>query len=159
MSKKRIPERDSVVRLVGWAKLRKDENDNVLGVLPGAFSLRDNEDYLSAAWLNYFDGEYEAQKSCVIKDLRSARTAGPKARYWIARVKDVTSLMEANGVRIRVIHEPMDNMYSHAALRRWPRDDELLEILAADVVCELASHQDSERDFECSVRKDLLDLP
>jgi hypothetical protein len=45
-----------MVRYVPWSRLRKVEDDNVLGVLGGAFKLRTNEDYLSATWAEFFEG-------------------------------------------------------------------------------------------------------
>ncbi|MGT2502529.1 hypothetical protein ACVOMS_20245 [Bradyrhizobium guangxiense] len=49
-----LPETDHCVRYVPWARLRKDEEDNVIGILGAAFRLRDEEDYLSATWAEFF---------------------------------------------------------------------------------------------------------
>jgi hypothetical protein len=49
-----LPPEDHVVRYVPWARLRKDEEDNVIGVLGAAFRLREGEEYLSATWAEFF---------------------------------------------------------------------------------------------------------
>jgi hypothetical protein len=56
---KNLPDEDHVVRYVPWGRLRRDEDENVLGFLPQAFQLRQEEDYLSVNWLQYYDGDPE----------------------------------------------------------------------------------------------------
>jgi hypothetical protein len=51
-----LPDDHHVVRYVPWARLRKDEHENVIGVLGAAFRLRDGEQYLSATWAEFFSG-------------------------------------------------------------------------------------------------------
>jgi len=52
-----LPDEDHVMRFVPWGRLRKDEDDNVLGFLGDAFKLKPNEDHLSVNWLEYFGGD------------------------------------------------------------------------------------------------------
>ena len=52
-----LPDEHHVMRYVPWTRLRKDEDDNVLGFLGDAFKLKPNEDHLSVNWLEYFDGD------------------------------------------------------------------------------------------------------
>ena len=47
-----LPDEHHVIRNVSWRRLRRDEDDNVLGFLPQAFQLRADEEYLSVNWLN-----------------------------------------------------------------------------------------------------------
>ena len=54
MARNDIPDEHHLVRYISWAKLLKDEFDNVTGVLPEAFTLRDDEPFLSAAWQEYY---------------------------------------------------------------------------------------------------------
>ena len=126
-----------VVRYVPWARLRKDEDDNVLGVLGSAFKLRDTEDYLSATWAEYFDGAPNDQVRQAIIAIRNSKVV-VKARSGFAvgnvgRIRD-TCLSDRQKLRIRFIHERAEDNEAHAALRQWPRDnDPLLELLAEEV--------------------------
>jgi hypothetical protein len=52
-----LPDEDHVMRYVSWARLRRDEDDNILGFLGAAFQLRPDEESLSVNWLEYFDGD------------------------------------------------------------------------------------------------------
>lgn len=57
----KLPDGDHIMRHIPWSKLRKDENDNVLGFLPQAFQLRPQENSLSVNWLEFFDGNHAAR--------------------------------------------------------------------------------------------------
>ena len=132
-----LPPQHHIVRYVPWARLRKDENDNVIGVLGAAFKLRENEDYLSATWLEFFkggDGECVASAVRVIRGSEIKVTARSGFAIGnVGRVKDVC-LADKQKHKIRVIHEPEDDNEAHTALRGWPRDnDPLLQLIAEDV--------------------------
>jgi hypothetical protein len=69
---KNLPDEDHVIRYVPWGRLRKDEDDNVLGFLPQAFQLRPEEDYLSVNWVEYHDGDRESQIRLSVWDMRDS---------------------------------------------------------------------------------------
>jgi hypothetical protein len=130
-----LPETDHVVRYVPWSRLRKDENDNVIGVLGVAFRLREGEDYLSATWAEFFnDSTHKARVSSAVKAIRASKVdVRPRSGFAIGNVGGVksTCLADKRKHRIRVIHEAMDDNPAHAALRLWPHDnDALLDLLA-----------------------------
>lgn len=158
MTGRKLLDVERVVRQIGWAKLRKDAENNVLGPSYNAFILRDGEEYLSVVWCEYFDGAKDVQRDCAIHQLRNARQVGAKTHYWIAAVGDIKKIMISAGCRPRFIHEPVANIASHAAVRRW-RDasDDLLELLAADCISELVSNADvvDAAELPCLVRGDL----
>jgi len=124
---------ERVVRFVPWAKLRKDEDDNVLGALPSAFALRDDEEYLSVTWCEYFAGTANEQTRCAIEAIRGSMKVGAKARFALGEVGAIRQRAEGrpNAKKLRIIHEPEPDNAAHSAIRHWTRDDdELLELLA-----------------------------
>lgn len=127
---------ERIVRFVPWSKLRRDEDDNVVGVLPQAFELRESEEYLSATWCEYFDGNAHETLRCAIEAIRNSNlTVGPKARFAVGAVGEVRGVVERrpNARKLRIIHEPEEDNLAHAALRHWPRgDDDLLALIAED---------------------------
>jgi hypothetical protein len=134
------------VRYVPWARLRKDEDENVLGVLGAAFRLRQDEEYLSATWAEHFAGNHQ---ECVAAAVRAVRASDmkptPRSGFAVGnvgRIKDVC-LADKDKYNIRVIHEPEDDNVGHTALRRWPKDNEpLLELLAEDAWGEFVLNRD-----------------
>src|SRR5262245_33440033 len=85
-----LPDKDHVVRYVPWARLRKDEHDNVLGVLGAAFKLRDTETYLSATWAEFFPGSRGDCIATAIKTIRKSRIeVRPRSGFAVANVKRV----------------------------------------------------------------------
>jgi hypothetical protein len=133
---KYLPDEDHVVRYVPWARLRKDEEDNVIGVLGSAFKLRDNEQYLSATWAEFFPGPHADCIVAAIKVIRNSRMqVKPRSGFAVGNVRRVkdTCVADEKKHKIRVIHEPEADNTAHTALRGWPRDnDPLLELLAED---------------------------
>ena len=147
MKGQKLPPEHHVVRYVPWSKLRKDENDNVLGVLGEAFRLRETEKGLSVTWLEYFEGDRPAQ---VIKSVKAIRASnlrpGGKSGFAIGEIAAVTTACAERKHKIRVVHEPEDDNKAHASVRRLPRDDlELLELLATTAWSELVLNADVEK--------------
>lgn len=138
-----IPPIDRLIRFVPWSKLRKDENENVLGVMGAAFALRDGEEQLSVTWCEYFGGMGDECLRCAVEAIRSSRSAGSLARYAVVKAEDVTTFMQERNVKVRILHEPEESNPAHSVVTRWPRDDfDLLEQLAGDVWCTTVSKAD-----------------
>src|SRR6266436_2913290 len=104
-----LPPEHHVVRYVPWARLRKTDEDEVVGVLGKAFKLRPEEDYLSATWLEYFRGS--SRETNVASSVRTIRASNidvrPKSGFAIGnvgRVRD-TCLADSRRHKIRTIHE------------------------------------------------------
>lgn len=131
-----IPSDHHVVRYVPWARLRKDENSVVIGVVGAAFRLRDDENYLSATWLEFFSGSRKERIESVVKTVRASKIdVRPLSGFAIGQVERIKSrcLADRKKYKIRIIHEEEDDNPAHTALRQWPRDnDDLLDLLAAD---------------------------
>jgi hypothetical protein len=132
-----LPDDHHVVRYVPWSRLRKDEDDNVIGVLGAAFRLRDEEEYLSATWAEFFQGNHSESVAAAVRAIRASQVeVQSKSGFAIGNVRCVKDacLADKNKHKIRIIHEPEDDNKAHTALRGWPHDnDPLLELLAEDM--------------------------
>jgi hypothetical protein len=136
-----LPDEDHVMRYVSWARLRRDEDDNVLGFLGEACQLRPNEESLSVNWLEYFDGDRDTKIRMSVNIFRQTITVRTKSAFGIGNVAKIKEICRASGASARVVYEPTDNNPSHSAIRRLPRDDlSLLEALAADAFVELVQN-------------------
>lgn len=132
-----LPAEDHVVRYVPWARLRKDEDDNVIGVLGAAFRLRDDEDYLSATWAEYFAGSHADRVAAAVRAVRASKLkVAPRSGFATGNVNDIKEacLADKGRHKIRIVHERTDDNEAHTALRGWPRDNEDLLNLLADGV-------------------------
>jgi hypothetical protein len=140
-----LPDEDHVIRYVPWGRLRKDEDDNVIGFLPQAFELREGELYLSVNWLEYHEGDRDTQIRLSVWAIRGEfeRPLGAKSGFAIGNVAKVKQTCQAAGSRVRIVHEPVTNNPGHAAVRRLPRDDmSLLDALATDAFTEAVNNSD-----------------
>lgn len=129
---KKLPPNDHVVRYVPWNKLRKNENDEVIGVLGEAFKMRDSDKSLSTTWLEYFLGSREEQIIAVVRAIRASKLeVKPKSGFATGEVGAIQAECAARNYKVRILHEREDDNEAHAAVRSLPRDDmELLERLA-----------------------------
>ena len=132
-----LPLEHHIVRYVSWARLRKDEDENVVGVLGAAFKLREDEDFLSATWAEFCKGKtHEECVSAAVRAIRASKVeVKPKSGFAIGKVRKIKDVCFADSRqhKIRIIHEPEDDNEAHTAVRRWPRDnDDLLELIAEE---------------------------
>lgn len=138
-----IPDDDHVMRHVGWNRLLKDEDDNVLGFLPQAFELRPEEDALSVSWIEYYEDPATRVRDAVW-GVRRARDVRPKSAFAIAsvgRIKETCS--NVSNAKVRAVPEPLDKWPAHAGIRRLPHDDlDLLEVLATKAFTEMVLNRD-----------------
>jgi hypothetical protein len=145
-----LPDEHHVVRYVPWARLRKDEDDNVIGVLGAAFRMRESEEYLSATWAEFCGGGHPECITSAVKIIRASNLQVTARSGFavgnVGRVKTVC-LSDQRRHRIRVIHEAEDDNLAHAALRGWPRDNEpLLDLLAEDAWSDIVLNKDIPAD-------------
>lgn len=134
---KNLPDDDHVMRYVPWTRLRRDEDDNVIGVLPEAFQLRQDEDCLSVNWIEFYTDPATRVYRSVLA-LRNSRKAGAKSAFVIGNVGKIKAACTIHGCKVRVLHEPKEGEPAHASIRRLPRDDLiLLAVLADDVFADM----------------------
>lgn len=111
-----LPDIDHVMRQVPNKLLERNEDTNqVLGFLPGAFTCRTDEEYLSLGWLEYFGGTHAdnaAECKAAIQVVRKASTA----LYGVAQVGRTKELAQHNVKPVRLVYHPNDKNQSHSAL-------------------------------------------
>lgn len=121
-----------------WTKLRKDENDNVLGVLAAGLQRRPGEKSLSVTWIEYFTGAVPEQILGAIQATRAAQDCRPKSQFAIANVGKIKAAAAGADAKIRIVHEATKENPAHASIRQLPDEDSaLLELLAEDVFTQL----------------------
>jgi hypothetical protein len=131
------------MRSVSWGRLRRDEDDNVLGFLPQAFQLRSDDEYLSVNWIEYHDGDRTAQTQASVWAMRRERDVGAKSAFAVGNVGKLKSIALVNDSRVRITHEPRKGNPAHSGIRRLPRDDlTLLAALADDAFTEMVENAD-----------------
>ncbi|MCQ8118984.1 hypothetical protein [Methylomonas rosea] len=143
-----IPLDDHIIRYIPWAKLLKDEDDNVIGILGTAFKLREAtetraaEKYLSATWLEYFpnNGESNEQITAAIRAMRASNIdVKPKSGFSIGKVSNIQSAcIQSNANAVRIVYAPSDSNKAHVAVNKFPCDDAgLCNLLAEEAWAQL----------------------
>jgi hypothetical protein len=129
------------MRHVPAARLRKDEDDNVIGFNPQAFELRADEDDLSAAWVEFAKGAtHEENIAATLAAFSSAIKVRKSARFALGNVGVIRAMFLNHKQKARISHEPLDNFEAHATVRQVTTDDqELLELLATEAWAEMHS--------------------
>lgn len=141
---KNLPNDDHVIRYVPWGRLRRDEDDNVLGFLPQAFQSRPDEPYLSVNWLEYYEGDRDTQLRASLWAMRDSFGVGAKSAFAIGNVGKVKGICRDAGSPVRIVHEPDEPKNpGHSGIRRLPRDEfSLLAALADDAFSERVNNSD-----------------
>lgn len=121
-----------LVRYVGKNRLRRDEDGRVIGLLPQAFFLRDNEQYLSSSHLEYQYGSYHQQIVMTIECFRTQLKVHKRDAFAIGNAGRIRSTCIASSQRIRLLHEPKDGQPAYIAVRNYRDDPELCELLATE---------------------------
>lgn len=113
---------------------RDPETNKVLGVFPNAFKLRTGEEYLSAAWLEYYSRQTRnSQIASTISAFKAGLSISKNAAFALGNVRAIKEACEAYKSKVRILHEPdLPHLPSHAAVRRYSDEDENLLSLLAD---------------------------
>jgi hypothetical protein len=135
-----IPIDDHVLRHIPWGKLEKDEdnslvdeNGKIYGVSPQAYELREiDKGKLSVNWVEYFKQfDFEANLDQVIKEVCVNRKIKPTTlcAFAIANVDRIIKESTSMGFsKVKIVHSPEENNYSHSSIIRLPDNDENLLI-------------------------------
>lgn len=138
-----LPEKDHVVRYVPWSKLRRDEEDNVLGFLGVAFALKPDEDAPSYVWLEYFEGGHPKRVKDSVHIFRATMDVGKKSAFAIGNVEKIRAICKEGGFSVRIVYDPIEENPAHSEIRRFPRDEHaLLEALASEAFADLVKNSD-----------------
>jgi hypothetical protein len=130
-----IPDADTLARYLKPRQIIRDpETDAPIGVFPDAFRLRDDEEYLSAAWLEHYAGQTAAvQLSATKQAFQAAMNTPKKSAIALGKVEDIRAACASFSMRVRVLHEPDEpHLPCHAAVRRYRDDQEALLQMLAD---------------------------
>ena len=128
------------MRYVPWSRLRKDENDNVIGILGKAFAPRDDEEGISSTWLEYFQGNQTTQIIDAVHKYRKCLDIRPKSGFAIGKVEDILSACNQDNTRkeTRVVYLPNNCNKAHVEVKPMPSNDALLlELLATEAWSQL----------------------
>ena len=129
----------NITRYAAYKKQLRDENDQPVGVLPQAFTMRPiDKGKLSVNWVEYHDGEYEDQLKSVVADFRTKRDTRPSGIFVIANVgvlMDECGELKANRVKVIGPDGKKKGLNpSHASINDLPENDaEIMQCLAAKV--------------------------
>ncbi|MBL8706993.1 MAG: hypothetical protein JNM30_19220 [Rhodospirillales bacterium] len=101
-----------------------------------AFTLRDDEEYLSGSWLEFFDGASLSDRLArAVEDIACYRKVYPKDAFAVLNAGRIRSCGTAKDRRLRVRSEPAVQSDAYAVIRGLrPEDMSLLEILAIEAV-------------------------
>lgn len=132
-----LPHDHHVARYVPYQRTRRDEADNVVGILAEAFRLRPGEQGLSVTWIEHFVGGWDDQLQATVAAIRRTQKVGSKSAFSWALVGQIHRICDARSHRIRIIHMPEEGNGGHSEIRQLPRDDLLLlEMLATEAFAE-----------------------
>lgn len=133
-----VPEEDTLLRHVKPSHVIRADDGTPEGLFPEAFELRDDEDYLSAAWVESCGGATAAQIKTCIHQFRKKLTVKKKAVFAAGQVQAIKSACLQFGDKVRVCHEPDPPLEAHVALRQYrDADKALLSLLAVETWSEL----------------------
>ena len=122
-----IPVSSTVVRYVGFGKMAKDADDNIIGPAFTAFVMRSGEDYLSVSWCQFYSGSVEEQMGCAIEDLRSSLNVKPKGCFCVAEVEKLKQDADLFSASLATFFHPMDENPSHAGIYGIGTDNRQLQ--------------------------------
>ena len=134
-----LPDQDHVVRHVPWKGLRKDENNNVIGVLGASLAPRLNEEGVSVSHLEFHIGNRVTQLENTAKLMRECRDIRKQCHFAIGKVGEIKRRSRDAQASIKIVCWPTLKNPAHAEIRNLPASDmELLETLAEEVFTEVA---------------------
>jgi hypothetical protein len=134
-----LPNSASIVRLCGGSHVREDGT-----IAPTAFRAREDENYLSVNWLDFFaPSDRPAQIAAVRRALESKRNIGSKARLARLHVGSIHAVSSSGNafVTLEVRHEPeaLPPDPSHSGIYGTQPDDLAVQERLANLVNEVFS--------------------
>lgn len=134
MSIEAIPDDDSLLRYVKPKLVIRDpETNEVLGVWPNAFELREGEDGLSAAWIEFYKGDLASRLTQAVGVFRSVMDVRKSAMFVAGDVAAIKTACAQYNVAVRIVSEPEEGHAAHALVRRFRNDIPELQAELAEV--------------------------
>ena len=140
-----LPNNNYILRHVKKSQLRRDGDNNVIGILGQALEMRGDEDTLSVCWLEYFNGNYNNQVFLTAIVKNTARNIKKNDAFAIANTDKIRELSTNKGYNnLRIVFAPeKDYMPNHSELRKYPKEDSLFfELLAEEAFTDLVINSD-----------------
>lgn len=129
------------MRYVPPARLRRDEDGNVLGILPVAFAHRNQDDFLSVNWLEYFKRDKASNLRDCVDVQRATLNVGKNCVYAVAVVDKVTLVCVKKQKPVRIVYQPTKGNMTHAALHVQHNEDLIvMSVLALEFEKEMHSN-------------------
>lgn len=146
---KDIPEEDHVVRYVPFSK-QIIINDEVVGLYPHAFTLREVEkagEKISVSWLEYFGSPAAVQLTKIKEALANGMNRGKlgaNALLAIGNTGQIKSVCSAFEKPVRIAYSPSSSNPAHSTINHLPIDDmhPLFDALATEAFTELVAVSD-----------------
>jgi len=141
---KPLPDGATVARYVGYSKLRRDADDNPVGVLHTAFELRPNEEYLSAAHLDHFDG-VRSEKLSALKAAYDPHPLQlkPNGAFALGEVAAIKTACASFARPVRIVNAPSAKLDCYVQVRQFKSDlIDLLNLLADEAWCDFVVVKD-----------------
>jgi hypothetical protein len=136
-----LPEQDHIMRYVPRSRLRRDEDGNVLGILPQAFAHRDGEEFLSVNWLEHFKQDKTSNLCRCIAAQRATLDVGKNCVYAVAVVEKVKQVCASKQKAVRIVYQPTKSNAAHSALQvRHNEDLNIMSDLALEFEKEMHSN-------------------
>ena len=111
------------MRYVPPARLRRDEDGKVLGILHQAFAHRNNEDYLSVNWLEHFKKDKASNLRDCVDAQRATLKVGKNCVYAVAMVDKVKQVCINKQKSVRIVYHPIQGNVAHSALHVQHNED------------------------------------
>lgn len=120
-----LPEDHHVMRHVPWSRLRRDADENVIGILPHAFELREGESALSVNWVEFHAEEGVDPEVASIQAFRRTLDIRNRSAFGIGNVKEIADVTDERGRSLRTTYSPNSSNQSHSSIKGRPLEDEI----------------------------------
>ncbi len=118
-----LPGSDHIMRYVPPARLRRDEDGNVIGILPVAFAHRTSEDALSVNWLEFFKKDKASNLRDCVEAQRATLKVGKNCIYAVAVVDKVKQVCVKKQKTVRIVYHPTKGNPAHSVLHVQHNED------------------------------------
>ena len=123
-----VPDSDHIARYCGGSSVESDGTINRM-----AFRIRNGEEYLSVNWLEFLKKSSREEIAEVRNVLRKKLTLGSRARIAVANVGSLINHIREERI-LNVQHEPeLPDDPSHSGIFGYGIDDDLIELMIAEV--------------------------
>ena len=139
-----IPDEDDVVRHVPYRKIIFDDNENIVGIFPQAYTLRKDEQHLSVSWLDIHEGSRLEKLKGVLVGLQASMDVGAKSVLTIGNVLAIKKAVHsATNINLRFTYAPSIANKAHALIHNINNEDlNLLMAMAGEGFMEIKQVRD-----------------